>query len=155
MLTMRHPSTDRSSRTQPWRGPGRARPQAGLSLIEVMVAMLIFSFGLLGIVALQARTTQASVSAEDTHRAALLADDLAARMWNAGTVALPAAALEEWRSRVGRPADGGLPAGNGEVTIDLAERRAEIVITWSPPGAAPSQAVNRYATQVVMPPNTL
>jgi type IV pilus assembly protein PilV len=155
MLTMPLPSTAHPSCLALRRCPGPARTQAGLSLIEVMVAVLIFSFGLLGIVALQARTTQASVSAEDTHRAALLADDLAARMWNAGTVALPAATLEDWRSRVGRPADGGLPAGTGEVAVDIAERRAEIVITWRPPGAPPSQALSRYATQVVMPPNTL
>lgn len=148
MLTMtRRPSTPRPA-------PAR-RAQHGLSLIELMVAVLIFSFGLLGIVALQARTTQASVSAEDTHRAALLADDLAARMWNAGTVALPPATLAAWRDRVARPVDGGLPAGLGTVTVDPAARRADIVITWSPPGATASQPVHRYATQVVIPPNTL
>ena len=54
----------------------RRRHLAGVSLIEVLVSILIFSFGIVGLIGLQARALQYSTSAEDTTRAALLASDL-------------------------------------------------------------------------------
>jgi len=65
--------------------------QRGSTLLEVLVSVLIFSFGILGLVAMQVRATQYSVDAEDRNRAALLADDLAAQMRLARTVTLPTA----------------------------------------------------------------
>ena len=60
--------------------PSRRR-QAGMSLIEVLTAVLIFSIGILGLVGLHARATQFSVSAEDTNRAALLANEMVTAVW--------------------------------------------------------------------------
>lgn len=63
-----------------------------MTLIEVLVAVLIFSFGLLGLVGLQARATQYGLSAEDANRAALLAAEMTGTMLTTHTVD-PAAAV--------------------------------------------------------------
>ena len=50
------------------------RPR-GVTLIESLVALLVLSFGVMGVVALQGRALQYAVDAEDRNRAALLADN--------------------------------------------------------------------------------
>ena len=126
-----------------------ARAQRGSSLIEVLVSVLIFSFGLLGLLALQGRATQFSISAEDTGRAALLANELASEMWALRSVTLPAAAVTAWQARVASAAADGLPDGTG--TVVVAGNVAEITISWRPPRAASgAENRNRYTTQVVV-----
>lgn len=140
------------------RQPGRHHPRgakaSGMSLIEVLVSVLIFSFGLLGLLALQARATQFSVSAEDTNRASLLANELAAAMWVARTVQLPQADLDAWNDRVANARAAGLPGGVGTVAVtgSGASAVARISITWQPPRAASAASHrNQYTTQVVVP----
>lgn len=124
-----------------------------MTLIEVLVAILIFSFGLLGFVGLQARAIQYSVSAEDSNRAALLANDMAATMVTKSTVNATdlASDIVAWQSRVSDPLAAGLPNGSG--TVATAGNVATITIMWrapnTPSGAPNSQ--NRYFTQVVLP----
>lgn len=125
----------------------KSRRQRGSTLLEVLVAVLIFSFGILGLVAMQVRATQYSVDAEDRNRAALLADDLAAQMRLARTVTLPAAQITAWRARVANAATQGLP--NGTATVDVVGNTALITITWRPPRAAPT-ANNQLVTEVVL-----
>ncbi|MEI8171278.1 MAG: type IV pilus modification protein PilV [Rhodoferax sp.] len=59
----------------------RARQQTGSMLIEVLIAILIFSIGILGIVGLQASAVTASTDARYRSEAALLANELIGRMW--------------------------------------------------------------------------
>lgn len=131
--------------------PAQTRRQMamrGVSMIEILVVLVLFSFGLLGLVGLQARATQTSVSAEDTNRAALLADDLAAQMWAANTVSLPAANLTAWNTRLANAAALGLPGGAGTVTVS--GNVATITISWQPPHQAAGDT-RRYITEVVIP----
>ncbi len=130
------------------KGPRRAGRQRGVTLIEVMVAVLVFSFGLLGLVGLQARATQYSIGAEDANRAALLANEVVTTMWTTGSVTLSEGALEAWDARVADTASGGLPNGAGEVAVD--DGVATVTITWRPVGAADT-VQHRYQTQVVLP----
>lgn len=59
-----------------------ARPrQSGFLLIEVLVSILIFAIGVLALVGLQTRATQASTAAKYRADAGLLANDLIGRMW--------------------------------------------------------------------------
>lgn len=121
------------------------RRQAGMSLIEVLTSLLIFSIGILGLVGLQTQAIQFSVSAEDTNRAALLANELVAKMW---VERLDADDLKAWQEKVG-DADVGLP--NGEATVEEVQPGVtQITITWRPP-KAPKGSENRYVTQVVNP----
>jgi len=120
--------------------------QRGMTLIEVLVAILIFSFGLVGLVALQARALQYSTSAEDTNRAALLASEAAALMTLNDTLSLSTSAYQAWQARVATPASGGLPNGAG--TISTASGTATLSITWRAPNAASgaANADNKYVT---------
>lgn len=136
---------------RPDRQPGAPvpqRPSRGLSLIEVMVVLVLFSFGLLGLVGLQARTTQLAANAEDTNRAALLANELAAAMWNSNSVTLDAGVISAWQTRVANAASRGLPGGEGQV--DVTGNVARITVRWTPP-AQSGQAPNRYVTEVLIP----
>lgn len=122
-----------------------------MTLIEVLVAVLIFSFGLVGLVGLQARALQFSTSAEDTSRAALLANEIATTMVTSQTIALPAGAITAWQTRVADTTHGGLP--NGAATVAASGNVATITVTWNPPSAASAafNAQNRYVTQVLIP----
>lgn len=123
-------------------------PARGMALIEVLVAVLLFSIGLLGLLGLQTRAVQYSVQAEDQNRAALLAADLGAAMLAQGNLNVDAATLLTWQQRVADPAAGGLPNGAGAVAI--AGNLATITVSWRQP-AARADTSNRYVTQVVAP----
>lgn len=56
------------------------RSQAGFTLIEVLVSVLIFSVGILGAVGLQATAIRLSTDARQRAEATFLADQLLARM---------------------------------------------------------------------------
>jgi type IV pilus assembly protein PilV len=127
-----------------------SRRSRGFSMIEVLVSIVILSIGLIGLVGLQARGLQFSVSAEDTNRASLLANELATSMWTARTVSLPAATISTWQTRVADVTADGLPNGSGAVSVD-ANGVATITITWHPPSAASGADDNRFVTQVVVP----
>jgi type IV pilus assembly protein PilV len=125
----------------------KARRRRGLSLLEVLIVIVILSFGLVGLVGLQARAVQFSVGAEDSNRAALLASDLAARMWGAGTVSLSTAEVDAWKARVADTTGPGLPNGAGDVAV--AAGVATVTVTWRAPHE-PVGTVHRYVTQVQM-----
>jgi type IV pilus assembly protein PilV len=57
------------------------KAQSGVMLIEALVALLIFSVGILGIVGLQATAVKASTDAKYRSEAALLANELIGRIW--------------------------------------------------------------------------
>ncbi len=124
-----------------------------MTLIEVLVAVLIFSFGLVGLVGLQARALQFSTSAEDTSRAALLANEMAATMvlHQTNSPTTLASEITAWQARVADTTNAGLP--NGAATVAASGNVATITITWVPPSAASAafNSQNRYVTQVVIP----
>jgi len=59
----------------------RRQGQAGFSLIEAMLAMLIFGAGILGVARLQAVAVQETSTAAFRSTASLLAKSLVAQMW--------------------------------------------------------------------------
>lgn len=124
------------------------RRQAGFTLIEVLVALLVFSIGLLGMIGLQARATQVSIEAEDANRAALLANELGSVIWTQANNVVAPAVLTAWQARVADPLVGGLPGGAGAVVVN--GNRTEITVTWAPVGAAAGTA-RRYTTEVTLP----
>jgi len=122
--------------------------QAGVALLEVLVSVLLFSLGLLGLIGLQARAISFSVDAEDRNRAALLANEISAQMWIYKSVNVPADVLTAWKARVSDPTTGGLPSGDGKVTPDATKPFADVEITWQPPSR---DTASKLTTRVVLP----
>lgn len=58
-----------------------ASRQSGVMLIEALIAILIFSIGVLGIIGLQGSAVKASTDSKYRSEAALLANELIGRMW--------------------------------------------------------------------------
>ena len=129
---------------------GRRHYVAGFSLIEVLVSLLIFSFGMLGAIGLQARTVQISVQAGDRSRAALLANEIVSEMWLRRTTSLPTTVVTAWNTRVADTATMGLPAGAGTVSAADADGVVTVTVTWRPPALHSTDPSNTYATQVVL-----
>ena len=134
----------------------RGAGQRGVTLIEVLVSVLIVSFGILGIVALQARAIQFSMDADDRNRAALFADDLAAQMRLARSTTLPPAQLQAIERRIqgidpitSQPTGLGLPNAALQITAGATPNLATITITWRHPGE-PTGQDSRLVSNVVL-----
>ena len=124
-------------------------------MIEALVAVLIFSFGFLGFVGLQARALQFAIGAEDTDRAALLASELASTMVTRNTMDPDVLKTEitAWQQRASSLAGAGLHGGAASVA--RAGNVATIRITWRAAGttgsATATAPANQYVTQVILP----
>jgi type IV pilus assembly protein PilV len=131
--------------------PRRSSPQshqAGVALIEVMVSLLIFSLGVLGVVAMQGKAITYTVDAENRSRAALLASEIVASMWLEGTTS--PTTLTTWASRVTDATVSGLPNATPTVSTDTTTSITTVTITWRAPSKASTES-STYFTQVVIP----
>ena len=129
------------------------RAQGGFTLIEVLVALLVFSLGVLGVVGMQARAVQFSTQAGDRARAAMLANEIVSQMWTQQTPALDDARITSWQTRI-RDSAAGLPNGEGKVTTTTAADgsvTAKVTITWQAPSMASTDSTNQFVTTLVMP----
>jgi type IV pilus assembly protein PilV len=139
-----------SPRRSPLRDPsGRARSTRGFALLEALVALLIFAFGVLGVVGLQAALTKAQTGSKFRGDAAFLAQELIGNMWSdlpglanyttAGCAAHPR--CNAIRTKVAAT----LPAGQLLIT-QRAPGLVEIEITWTPP----SEEQHRFRTEAAV-----
>lgn len=121
-------------------------------LIEVLIAILILAFGIMGLAEMQARSIQYARDGEDRARAAQLADNITSQMWTQKTANLPAATITTWQGTISTTTNptSGLPSGTGAVDYDATNKRAFVTVTWTPPG---STSTHHYQT-VVQIPNT-
>jgi type IV pilus assembly protein PilV len=62
--------------------PRQAAKQRGFSLIEILISLVITAFGLLGLAAFAAKSTQLGVDATQRARAAALLNDMTSRVAN-------------------------------------------------------------------------
>lgn len=121
------------------------RRQHGLSLVEVLVSILLFSLGILALVGLQASLSKNVTEAKLRSEAAFLANQLIGQMW-VDQVNLARYGMEEgsctdtgfascmnWRARVGQL----LPAGAASVNVDGSA--VNIELNWQLPGEAPGK----------------
>ncbi len=126
------------------------------------MSILIFSFGVLGLVGLEASAINFSVDAQDRNRAALFASDIASSMWLANSVSyatnpLLAPQYAAWQVSIADPTGTGLPQGTLNITSSTGPSdtgtfpdTADIVITWIPP-TDKSGARRQLTTRVILP----
>lgn len=125
--------------------------QTGFSLIEMLVGVLIITFGLLGLITLQSRALVVSGSSEDSQRAAILAQEMASTLINLNTTDVNPAVIDKWAQRVADPTQGGVPNGVGTV-VPASKTQARITVTWRAVQAASGAAneTHTYATDVIL-----
>ena len=139
---------------------GEIKPGRGFSLIEVLIALIILSVGMLGIAGLYVQSMQAGRTSMFRHNAVTLAGDIADRIRanpaagaaytaatgadnscvNGGVNCSPAQMaahdIDLWQEQ----ADDSLP--NGKVTVthdgDLVLPSYEIKVGWDEPGESPT-----------------
>lgn len=123
---------------------GLSARQAGASLIEVLIALVIFAFGTLGLAGLQVRSLSFGQSSMFRSQAAVLTDDVLDRMradrvdakagrWDTtlGTAASSISGteiyktdLKDWKQQV----EGLLPSGQAAITVTATE--ATVTLQW-------------------------
>jgi type IV pilus assembly protein PilV len=124
---------------------------AGFTLIEVLVSILVFSFGVLGVVGMQARLLQASTQNADRARASLLANEIVSTMWAKQTADITSLSdYAAWQRRVSTPTASGLPRGVGAVSKPDANGQVTVTVTWHPPSMADANALNLFTTTVAI-----
>lgn len=122
--------TDKLAKVRGFKHPAsfvRQKYQRGIALLEALIAMLIFSFGILGIVGLQGAMIKGTTQAKNRADASFIAQRQIARMW-----ANPAnlAAFVEADTVVPE-----LPNGlRTTVSINAATSQWRVTVRWTVPG---------------------
>ena len=116
------------------------KPESGLALIETLVAILLISFGIIGIIGLQANSITFTTDARYRVEAGALADRLVAEMWvdpvNLASYAwdgagAPPAVLDGWVADVGNALPG---AAVLRPTIDIGpDNTITVTVRWQSP----------------------
>ncbi len=134
--------------------------QSGVILIEALVAILIFSIGILALVGLQATAIKQSTDARYRTEAAALANELIAEMWvsdrtTATLITNFATGGPRYNAWVLNRVAPTLPGGIAPtVTIDAAGTaipgRVLVTIQWRAPNEPAGAAAHNYRTSAVI-----
>ena len=119
--------------------------QGGFTLIESLIAMVVFAVGVLGLVGMQTVSARVGTDARLRSEAAAAADELLARMQASNRATLAAdfgtggARYTDWLDNRLKAAGTGLPGAGATVTFGAVggdPNTVRIVITWTPPREA-------------------
>lgn len=113
--------------------------QSGVALLEALIAILIFAFGLLGMAGFQAQSIKTQDESKKRADAAFIANQMVGDMWGVAPNNLSSCAGEfakgdegcanaPWGDRI----EQGLPGGSAEVVV--AGTEVTITLTWNTPG---------------------
>ncbi|MEX8518036.1 MAG: prepilin-type N-terminal cleavage/methylation domain-containing protein [Leptothrix sp. (in: b-proteobacteria)] len=138
-MVMLHPSRRRTCA----QAPGHHRV-GGFAMIEALIAILIFSIAVLGLVGLQVSMSRSQTGAKFRADAAYLANDLIGTMWADGAnraAYLSAncstyAPCQSWETRL----HAALPSSTHDITPSVDE--VTIKITWQ----VPNEGSHQYVT---------
>ncbi|MED5622209.1 type IV pilus modification PilV family protein [Ideonella sp. BN130291] len=126
------------------------RPQRGVALIEALIGMLIFAFGVMGLVGLQASMTRAQTSSKLRGDATNLASEIIGTMWtDTANIAKYGNCdtydrCKAWQDKVA----GMLPNGEGATSVSAAGA-VQVSLSWQMPG---SSEVQKYLTTTTVSP---
>lgn len=122
-----------------------APTQRGILLLESLIAILIISFGVLGLVGLWANSVKNTSEAKYRSDASFLANELIAQMWLARPIPVGYTAPAGWTTRVTNT----LPGGSGTVdvvddpvVVGSGQVQATVTVTWTLPGHAQHSVVS-------------
>jgi len=113
----------------------RRRGQRGMALIEALVGVLIFAFGIIGLVGLQVAMTRAQGQAKFRSDAAYLSSQVLGTMWadrgNLGQYNTATCAAygpcNDWKQKV----SSSLPSGAVDIATTASSGAVSLTITWS------------------------
>jgi type IV pilus assembly protein PilV len=121
--------------------PSFRNRQSGVALLEALVGILIFSIGILAIMALQAEAIRNTVEARYRNEAAYLANQVIGQMWvdQANLAAYDTGAgtngnMTAWRTRVASTLPGIVVGGTNSPEIEVAGSQVTVTIFWKMPG---------------------
>jgi type IV pilus assembly protein PilV len=121
--------------TQSHARPAPRRRNRGSALIEAVVALVLFSAGIVGLIGLQARMVTAQSDAKYRADAVYLVSELVGAMWadrpNLASYATAQCAsltrCKDWSDKVAAT----LPSGSAAVTVN--NGIVTVTLTWTPP----------------------
>jgi type IV pilus assembly protein PilV len=114
-----------------------ASAQRGILLLEALIAILIISFGILGLVALWANSVKNASEAKYRSDSSFLANEMIGQMWlDRANITTAYTAPTNWTDRVAAT----LPGGTGSVVVDTnpdtTQLQATVTVQWTLPGHA-------------------
>ena len=154
--------TTYSPNTRALRSGNRRSRATGFAMIEVLIAVLLFAIGILGLVGLQATMTQTQTESKVRADAANLVDELATLMWgelgNQATIANLAAfspagcggnaTCNAWLTKLGKALPGGtladLTFNNVVDTWDSNHGSVTVTLQWSLPNGSGHKYVSTF-----------
>ena len=132
-----------------------ARRQKGVALLEALVGILIFSIGILALMALQAQSIRNTIEAKYRNEAAYLANQILGTMWvdrsNLAGYTTPSGAngnMTAWRTQVAATLPGITIGSTNSPTIAVAGRQVTVTIFWQMPGADSAQRTLSVTAQM-------
>jgi type IV pilus assembly protein PilV len=130
--------------------------QGGFSLLEALISILIFSFGILGLVGLQATAMRTTTDARYRSEASYLVDSYISQMWSVPTANVAAqfgpssANFTAWKTQIAGVLPNTTGANAPVVTITapgLSANSVSVVVTtsWQLPGEATAHRFTQTA----------
>ena len=118
------------------------RGQRGVMLLEALIGILIFSVGILAMIAMHAAAIGYTADARYRSDASFLASELIGQIWvdvpNLGSYAYPGGAsigITNWVAKVNNVLPGSDGANAPTVVVDPATGQVDVTIRWQPPSA--------------------
>jgi type IV pilus assembly protein PilV len=127
-----------------------SKPQGGFTLIDVLIAILIFSIGVLALVALQVTSVRMSSNAQYRSEAALLVNQLIGHMWvsDRTTTTLQTnfntggALYNQWAATVQAQLPGA--AASAPTVVVAADGQVTVNVFWKAPNEEGADPQHRY-----------
>ena len=122
----------------------RHSAQRGILLLESLIAILLISFGVLGLVALWANSVKNASETKYRSDASFLANEMIGRMWLDRTNVAPGYVVPtSWTTRVGAT----LPGGGGDIAVVPApglpgQWQVTVTVSWLLPGHDPHSFIS-------------
>jgi type IV pilus assembly protein PilV len=129
--------------------------QQGMMMIEALVGILIFSFGILAMMGLQAISIKNTIEAKYRTEASFAANKIIAEMWTEcgvtcttlnsfDTTSGTNAKMTEWRTDVAALLPGVVVSGTNSPTIQVVGNTVTVTVFWKIPGT--DSTVRNFST---------